>query len=156
MKIKIRKLHPEATIPEYKTQGAAGFDLVSLEDAEILPGESKAVRTGIAVEIPEGFEIQVRPRSGVSLKTSLRVANSPGTVDSDFRGEICVIMHNSNGLLKNSDGTTLELNGSHKISKGERIAQGVVCPVIRAIFEESDDLSDTERGTNGFGSTGLK
>jgi dUTP pyrophosphatase len=143
MKVQIKKLSPDAVIPEYKTSGASGFDLVALEDIEILPGETKMIKTGLAFSVPEGFELQVRPRSGTSLKTPLRVANSPGTVDSDYRGECCVIMTNTSKMLI-----------TQCIKKGDRVAQGVICPVVRAEFEVVEDLSETVRGAGGFGSTG--
>lgn len=151
MKVKIKKLHPDAVIPAYATPGAAGFDLVATEDVEIRPGECKLVKTGLSVEVPAGFEMQVRPRSGLSLKTSLRVANSPGTVDSDYRGEVCVLMWH--GGAKEFDGATSNYQ-IFIIKKGERIAQGVICPVVQAEFEVAEDLSVTDRGAGGFGSTG--
>jgi dUTP pyrophosphatase len=149
MKIKIKKLHPDAVMPKYATEGAAGFDLVALEDYTLFAGGTVLVKTGLSVEIPEGYEMQVRPRSGLSLKTFLRVANSPGTVDSDFRAEVCVIMTNANFFTRDYDTSIF-------IKKGERIAQGVICPVVQAEFEVVEELSDTERGSGGFGSTGTK
>lgn len=149
MKVKIKKLHPDAVIPKYATPGAAGFDLVALEDVEILPGCTRLVKTGLSVEIPTGYELQVRPRSGTSLKTALRVANAPGTVDSDYRGEVCVIMSNTNIY----QGIDYKAKVEH-IKKGDRIAQGVICPVFQAEFEVVEDLSVTDRGAGGFGSTG--
>jgi len=146
MKIRIKKLHEDAVIPKYAMPGDAGFDFYALEDVTIAVGETKLVRTGLAFDVGYGYELQVRPRSGLSLKTSLRVANSPGTVDSSFRGEVCAIMH----LAANSYGTI-----SYTIKKGDRIAQGVVCPVVQADIEVVDYLSETERSTGGFGSTGL-
>ena len=117
---------------------------VALEDVEFTLGETKLVKTGLAIDVGPGYELQVRPRSGLSLKTGLRITNSPGTVDSDYRGEVCVIMMlvPANGYL------------SYKIKKGDRIAQGVVCPVVRADIEVVEDLEDTSRGSGGFGSTG--
>lgn len=166
--VKIRRLHPDAVIPEYATELAAGFDLVAVEDVIIAPGETGLVPTGIAVEIPPGYEMQVRPRSGISRKTKLRVANSPGTVDADFRGEVKVIVdniareeHGSTPRLRNLEGKTEFYNGeyfekyTYIIRKGDRIAQAVIAPVIRANFEVVDELSETERGDGGFGSTGL-
>lgn len=152
MKIKIKKLHPDAVVPTYATPGASGFDLVAIEDVTILPGETKLVKTGLAVEVGYEHELQVRPRSGLSLNSPLRIANSPGTVDSDFRGEICVIMTNTDHpksgfkLPWKKDGTL--------IKKGDRIAQGVVCPIEKATIVLVDVLSSTERGDDGFGSTG--
>lgn len=144
MKVKVKKLHPDAVLPRYATPGAAGFDLVSIEDVIIQPGDKKLIRTGLSMEIPLGYEMQVRPRSGLSLKTSLRIANSPGTVDSDFRGEVGVIAWNTSP------------DQPFVVCKGDRIAQGVIAPVIQASFEEVDELSDTERGAGGFGSTGIR
>lgn len=145
MKVKIKKLHPDAVIPAYATPGAAGFDLVALTDITLFSGETKLIKTGLSVEIPQGFEMQVRPRSGTSLKTPLRVANSPGTIDSDYRGEVCVIMTHTGQPF---------WPGPFEVKKGERIAQGVICPVVQAQFEVTEDLSVTDRGAGGFGSTG--
>ena len=142
MFIRIKKLHEDAVIPKYQTEGASGFDLHSVQDYTVYAGQVILVDTGIAYEIPEGLELQVRPRSGLSFKTPLRVANSPGTVDCDFRDSVKVIIENR------SD------NESYTIKKGERIAQGIICPVVRGIFLESKILNDTDRGTGGFGSTG--
>lgn len=144
MIVKVKRLHPDAVIPKYATPGAAGFDLVAVEDVFIVPRETKLVPTGIAVEIPWGYEMQIRPRSGFSLKTPLRIANAPGTIDSDFRGEVKIIVTN-----------TSENKGFY-IKKGDRIAQGVIAPVMRAVFEEVDELSETDRGLGGFGSTGVR
>ena len=136
-------IYKDAVIPQYQSKGAAGFDFHALEDIEIGPRQTKLVKTGLSFEIPEGYELQVRPRSGMSLKTKIRVANSPGTVDSDYRGEICIIMENV-GLLGSLP---------YEIKKGDRVAQGVICPVYQAVFIE-DDLSETERGEGAFGSSG--
>jgi dUTP pyrophosphatase len=142
-KVKIKRVHPDAVIPKYATPGSAGFDMVAVEDVTLEPGEAKLVRTGLAFEIPEGYEMQVRPRSGISLKTPLRIANSPGTVDADFRGEVRIIAWNTG-------------DDEISINKGDRIAQGVIAPVVRAQFEVVDELSETERGAGAFGSTGTK
>ena len=139
--MRIKKTHPEAVIPKYATEGSAGFDLVTVEDIVIDPGETKLVRTGLAFEVPRGHELQIRPRSGISLRTKLRVIL--GTVDSDYRGEIGVIVDNIG-------------NESELITKGTRIAQGVVSPISVANMVEVDELSQTERGAGGFGSTGTK
>lgn len=146
MKLKIKKLHPDAVMPQYAHEGDSGFDLVALEDVELLSGDTKLIKTGLSFEIPKGYELQVRPRSGMSLKTALRVANAPGTVDSSFRGEVCIIIT----LLV--DHKTL----FYQIKKGDRIAQGVICPVVRAEFELVEELSATIRDSNGFGSSGIK
>jgi dUTP pyrophosphatase len=159
MKVRIKKLSPDAVVPRYATPGSVGFDLVATEDVSLLPGETKLVSTGLSFEIPEGYELQVRPRSGVSLKTKLRVANAPGTVDSDFRGAVSVIMTNtstarSQGFAGTIGEATAVVTEAIQIKKGERIAQGVIAPVIQAEFEVAEDLSETERGAGGFGSTG--
>lgn len=142
MRIKIKKTHTDAIIPAYQTAGASGFDMHSVQEYKVYAGQVLLVDTGIAFEIPEGYELQVRPRSGLSFKTPLRVANSPGTVDSDFRDSVKVIIENR------SD------NEDYTIKKGERIAQGIICPVLQADFMEVSELNGTARGTAGFGSTG--
>ena len=134
-----------AVIPEYKTPGAAGADLCAFLDAPLtIPaGRSALVPTGLFFEIPQGYEVQVRPRSGLAAKSGVTVLNSPGTIDSDYRGEIKVILIN----LGNAD---------FVINSGDRIAQMIVAPVTQAAFTISDSLSETERGAGGFGSTGTK
>lgn len=149
MKVRIKKLHPDAVVPKYATKSASGFDLVAIEDQTIYPGCTNLVKTGLAVSIPEGYELQIRPRSGLSLKTNLRVANSPGTVDADYRGEVCVIMHNA-AVYQGID----YMQKCEHIKRGERIAQGVICPVQQVDFEEVQELDETNRGSGGFGSTG--
>jgi dUTP pyrophosphatase len=148
MKVKIKKLHPDAQIPKYAHLGDSGFDLVAIEDVSFNGGETRLVRTGLAISVGSGYELQVRPRSGLSLKTPLRVANSPGTVDSSYLGEICVIVTNTDPPLDSR-------YSSRYIKKGDRIAQGVVCPVERVEFEEVESLDETERGDGAFGSTGV-
>ena len=137
-----KKLHPAAVVPTYETPGAAGMDLRSVEDGILKPGERKLVPTGLALAIPEGFEMQVRPRSGLALKSGITVVNAPGTVDSDYRGAVGVI------LLNTSDVTFI-------YSAGDRIAQAVFAPVAK-VFESElvDELPPTARGEGGFGSTG--
>lgn len=169
IKVKIKRTHPDATLPRYAHDGDAGFDLVAVEDVIIEPGETKLVRTGLAVELPPGYELQVRPRSGVTLKTKLRVQS--GTVDSNYRGEIGVIVDNIAPLyLADGWGPALEgtaylvdgfkitdgnfVYGTYIIRKGDRIAQAVINAVPRASFVEVDELSESERGTGGFGSSG--
>jgi len=159
MKIQFKKLHPDAVIPQYATAGAAGFDLVATEDVEFPPGATKLVKTGLAVNVGPGYEMQVRPRSGMSLKTPMRVANAPGTVDSDYRGEVCVIMTNT--FVKqplSNGGATMDIylpkEGYQFIKKGDRVAQGVIVAVEQAEIEVVDELDSTERGAGGFGSTG--
>lgn len=154
MKVKVKKLHPDAVIPTYAKPGDSGFDFVSIQDVCIFPGQTVMVETGIAVEIPEGFELQVRPRSGMSFKTPLRVSNSPGTVDSGYRGPCNVLLTNTSN--PNNPFTNEFTNGNAQfIRKGDRIAQGVVCPVIKVEFEEVTELSDSVRNESGFGSSGV-
>jgi len=165
--VKIKRLHPDATVPQYATAGAAGFDLVAVEDVIIAPGETAKVRTGLAFELPPGYELQIRPRSGISAKTKLRVANSPATIDSDYRGEVCVLIDNVAPTpyrrltyVRRIDGAVYSVDikrpeGSYLIRKGDRVAQGVIAPVYRAAFEVVDELSETGRGAGGFGSTGV-
>ena len=129
-------------IPEYKTEGSSGLDLSSVEDVVLFPRQTKMVSTNLSVEIPEGYEIQIRPRSGLAAKHSITVLNAPGTIDSDYRGEIKVILHNLG---------TYDFN----ISKGDRIAQMVLAKVEKMKLFESE-LSETERNEGGFGSTGNK
>ncbi len=139
--VKFKKLHDDAKIPEYQTKGSAGFDLASLESVIIYSKQVRIVSTGLALEIPQGYELQIRPRSGTSVKTKLRIANAPGTIDSDYRGEIGLIIENTG-------------DDFCKIEAGERIAQGVLSRVQQARFEQIEELSVTERGEGGFGSTG--
>ena len=160
-------------VPKYTHIGDAGIDIRALEDYEILPGETKLVKTGIKIAIPQGYEIQVRPRSGLSLKTKMRVANSPGTIDSNYRGEIGIIIDNIEPPIKdityepvlNEDGTIKELNVTSilhgapcHIQKGDRIAQLVLAEVPLAHFYQVENIGvfDSERGEDGFGSSGKK
>ena len=142
MKLKIKKLKNEAQIPSYQTKEAAGFDLHSIEDAVLKPGERKLIGTGLAFEIEYGYEVQIRPRSGLAYKHGITVLNTPGTIDSDYRGEIKVLLINHS-------------NDAFEIKKGDRIAQAVVAPVIQAEIVEVEELSETKRGEGGFGSTGV-
>lgn len=156
IRIKIKRLHPDAIIPQYATESASGFDLVAIEETAIAQGETKLIKTGLALEVPNGFELQIRPRSGLSLKTNLRVANSPGTVDADYRGEIGVIITNIGSSCHDrfGNGCGCQSDGRILIKKGDRIAQGVICPVVRGMFMGSESLNETKRGDGGFGSTG--
>lgn len=146
--VKIQRLpHAEGLpLPAYATPGAAGMDLACALPADaplsLAPGDCAAIPTGFAIALPEGFEAQVRPRSGLARNHGVTVLNSPGTVDCDYRGEITV-------LLVNHGRTSVE------ISRGMRIAQMVVAPVVQIMLEESGELSQTARGSGGFGSTGL-
>lgn len=128
-------------LPAYATDGAAGMDVLAAEDVEIAPGARHAVATGFALAIPAGYEIQVRPRSGLALKHGITVPNTPGTIDSDYRGELKVILINH--------GTE-----PFAIARGDRIAQLVLAPVVQARWDEVEDLDETARGAGGFGSTG--
>ena len=131
----------ELALPKYATDGSAGMDIVSAETVRIAPGARHAVATGLAVAIPHGYEIQVRPRSGLALKHGITVPNTPGTIDSDYRGELKVI------LINHSSET-------FAVERGDRVAQLVLAPVTQASWQEVDALDDTERGAGGFGSTG--
>ncbi|MFA2606337.1 dUTP diphosphatase [Bacillus cereus] len=146
LRVKIKRVK-DVELPKYARAGDSGFDLVAAEDTIIWPGETKVVPTGLAFEIPPGYELQVRPRSGISRNTKLRVIL--GTVDSGFRGEVGVIVDNTERNL----GANMK---AHIIERGTRIAQGVIAPVETAHFVEVDELSVSERGVGGFGSTGVK
>jgi dUTP pyrophosphatase len=138
--VKFKKLHPDAQMPEYKTPGAAAMDLYAVEDANLHHGEVCMVSTGIAIALPEGYEAQIRARSGNAAK-GIIVVNGPGTIDSDYRGEIKVLL--------------ATVTRPHAIKKGDRIAQMLIAPVYKAKFTEVVDLEATERGSGGFGSTGV-
>ncbi len=142
MKIKITRLSPSAQIPFYANPGDAGLDLVSTHREEIPPHESRLIKTGIAIELPLHTEAQVRPRSGLALKNQITVLNSPGTIDSGYRGEIGVILinHGKNVFV---------------VEPGMKIAQMVIASVLHAEIEVTDQLSETKRGEGGFGSTGV-
>jgi dUTP pyrophosphatase len=141
MKLQFKKLEETAIIPEFKTEGSAGMDISSIEDVSLAPGQFKIVKTGLACAIEPGYEVQVRPRSGMACKHGITVINTPGTIDSDYRGEIGV------GLINLSQ-------GQFDIKKGDRIAQLVVNKIEQPIIKVVDELDETERGTGGFGSTG--
>jgi dUTP pyrophosphatase len=141
--VRIRRLpHGQGLeLPAYATAGAAGMDVLSAEDVTLDPGSSRAVATGFAVAIPPGYEIQVRPRSGLALKHGISVPNTPGTIDSDYRGELKVILINHGPE-------------AFAIARGDRIAQLVLAPVTLAAWDEVAELDETARGAGGFGSTG--
>ena len=143
VKLLIKKVDKNVVLPEYKTHGSSGMDLeANIEQiVKIFPGETKIIPTGISVAIPQKYEIQIRPRSGLAAKNSISVLNTPGTIDADYRGEIKVILIN---LGKNV----------FEIKKNDRIAQMVVTPIIKAELEVVENLPDTYRGKGGFGSTG--
>ncbi len=138
--IKWKRIHQDAVIPSYVHEGDAGFDFTSIEDVALTPYARKIVKTGLKVEIPAGYEMQIRPRSGISLKTPVLIANAPGTIDSGYRGEVGIIVLNNSA-------------SKYKIEKGEKIAQGVIKEVVPVIHIEADKLSETMRGEGGFGST---
>ncbi|MCY7794117.1 deoxyuridine 5'-triphosphate nucleotidohydrolase [Bacillus spizizenii] len=166
MHVNIKRLSPDAQTPAYAHATDAGFDLVAAEDVIIEPGATACVPTGLAFEIPEGFEMQIRPRSGITLKTKLRV--QLGTVDAGYRGEVGVIVDNisreewgSTPRLRTLSGKAEKIDGTYYpkstyiIRKGDRIAQALIKPVEQAMFTEVDALGDSDRGAGGFGSSGV-
>ena len=143
VKVLVKKLDPKVQLPSYKTKGSSGMDLMAFikDPIKIAPNTSALIPTGISVAIPNDVEIQIRPRSGLAAKSSISVLNTPGTIDSDYRGELKIILFNHSKekfVVKNND----------------RIAQMVLMPVLKIDFEEVDNLPDTLRGSGGFGSTG--
>ncbi len=140
VKVKIKRLHSEAKIPIHATEHAAGFDIYSLDDVNVNPGETKKIPTGIAFEIPLGHYVRIEDRSGLAIKGIHKVA---GVIDADYRGEVHIVLHNST-------------NEPFHIEKHDRIAQGIITPVLQADFEEAMELSETVRGSGGFHSTGKK
>ena len=143
IKVLIKKLSHKAQIPIYKTEGSSGMDLMALTEDKIVikPNKSALVPTGLSVAIPDDNEIQIRPRSGLAAKSSISVLNTPGTIDSDYRGELKVILFNHG-------------DKEFIINNGDRIAQMVLVPILKVQFEEVQDLPETIRGSGGFGSTG--
>ena len=143
VKILIKKLNSKVKLPKYKTDGSSGMDLMAFlsKPISIMPQKSELIPTGLSIAIPENTEIQIRPRSGLAAKNNISVLNTPGTIDSDYRGELKVILYN---------------HGSEEfiINNEDRIAQMVLVPIIKATFEEVNDLPKTIRGEGGFGSTG--
>ena len=140
--VKVKRLIPEAQLPRYEHPGDSGADLVAVTDYTLQPMQWFAVPTGLSAEVPMGFELQVRPRSGLALKHGVTILNTPGTVDAGYRGEIKVILLNLGSV-------------AFQINKGQKIAQLVVAPVAWGKFEEVDELSSSQRGNGGFGSTGM-
>ena len=143
VKVLVKKLNPKVQLPSYKTEGSSGMDLMAFIEGQIkiAPNSSALIPTGISVAIPIDVEIQIRPRSGLAAKSNISVLNTPGTIDSDYRGEIKVILFNHSSkefIVKNKD----------------RVAQMILMPVLKIDFEEVDDLPETIRGSGGFGSTG--
>ena len=143
--ILIKRLSKNISLPKYETDGSSGMDLsANIEkEIEIAPGKTSIIPTGLALAIPKNFEIQIRPRSGLAAKNQISVLNTPGTIDADYRGELKVILIN---LSENT----------FKVQKGLRIAQMILCPVVKATLKEVDVLEETIRGSGGFGSTGTR
>ena len=143
VKVLIKKLNPEAKLPSYKTKGSSGMDLMALVDDKIIvkPNSSELISTGLSIAIPEDLEIQIRPRSGLAAKSSISVLNTPGTIDSDYRGELKIILFNHG-------------NKDFIVNNNDRVAQMVLTPVLNMELEEVDQLPKTIRGSGGFGSTG--
>ena len=143
IKVQIKKLDPDVEIPEYKTSGSSGVDLKAFIKNKVIikPFKSIIIPTGLSIAVPENCEIQIRPRSGLAANSNISILNTPGTIDSDYRGEIKVIMYNHS-------------NKEFSVNNGDRIAQMILMPVFKFKFEEVDILSKTVRGTGGFGSTG--
>ena len=142
-KVLVKRLNPEVELPAYKTSGASGMDLMAFVDQpiKIVPKSSCLVPTGLAIAFSEDYEIQIRPRSGLAVKNNITVLNTPGTIDSDYRGEIKIILFNHG-------------NEEFIINNKDRVAQMILSPVIKMNLEEADDLPDSIRGEGGFGSTG--
>ncbi|AYD39752.1 dUTP diphosphatase [Clostridium fermenticellae] len=143
MEIKIKKVSEEAKLPEYAHASDAGMDLFSIEEKVIGAGGTSLIRTGIIVELPENTEAQIRPRSGLALKNSITVLNSPGTIDQGYRGEICIILINHG-------------RSDFKVEKYMKIAQMVIKPVLKVSIKEVKEIAASDRNDNGFGSTGIK
>ena len=143
VKILIKKLSSKVKLPSYKTDGSSGMDLMAFIDKpiSIMPQTSKLIPTGLFIAIPEDTEVQIRPRSGLAAKSSISVLNTPGTIDSDYRGEIKIILFNHG-------------KEEFTVNNGDRIAQMILIPVLKAEFEEVKELPETVRGSGGFGSTG--
>ena len=143
VKVLVKKLNPSVQLPTYKTSGASGMDLMAfiVEPINLKPGKSCVVPTGLSVAFSGKYEIQIRPRSGLAAKNNISVLNTPGTIDSDYRGEIKVIIYNHG-------------NENFSINNGDRIAQMILTPVIKMELEETNNLPETIRGEGGFGSTG--
>ena len=143
VKVLVKKLNSKVKLPLYKTEGSSGMDLIAFLDKpiEIKPNNSALIPTGLSIAIPEDLEVQIRPRSGLAAKSNITILNTPGTIDSDYRGELKVILFNHG-------------NKKFIVKNNERIAQMVLTPILKVDFEEVDSLPDTVRGAGGFGSTG--
>ena len=158
VKVGFKKVHPDAKLPTYAHEGDAGMDVCAVEDVDLLMFTPTLVNTGLVADIPEGYEIQVRPRSGLALKYGITVWNSPGSIDSGYRGQIGIILlWSPYGLAdkeRRKEGVIV-VPEKYTIKKGERIAQLVLSPVTTCAPVEVQDVSETERGSGGFGSTGI-
>tara|TARA_B100001029_G_C14754871_1_gene282749 strand:+ start:72 stop:509 length:438 start_codon:yes stop_codon:yes gene_type:complete len=143
VRVLVKRLDPKVNLPEYKTSGSSGMDLMAFIENKItiLPKTSQIVPTGLSIAIPEDCEVQIRPRSGLAAKFSISVLNTPGTIDSDYRGEIKVILYNHS-------------NKSFDVNNSDRIAQMILVPILKMEFDEVNELPGTFRGSGGFGSTG--
>jgi len=143
VRVLIKRLSPSVQLPSYKTNGASGMDLMAFieQPIKLKPGKSCLVPTGLSVAFPEEYEIQIRPRSGLAAKNNITVLNTPGTIDSDYRGELKIILFNHG-------------NENFQINNSDRIAQMILTPIIKMELQETDELPDTVRGEGGFGSTG--
>ena len=143
VKVLVKKLDPKVQLPSYKTEGSSGMDLMAFDEnpIKIAPNTSELIPTGLTVAIPNDLEIQIRPRSGLAAKSSIGVLNAPGTIDSDYRGELKIILFNHS-------------KKDFVVNNNDRVAQMVLLPVLKVDFEEVDELPDTLRGSGGFGSTG--
>ena len=143
VKVLVKKLNSRVKLPSYKTEGSSGMDLIAFVEKpiEVNPNSSALIPTGLSIAIPEDCEVQIRPRSGLAAKSNISVLNTPGTIDSDYRGELKVILFNHG-------------NKQFVVKNNERIAQMVLTPILKVDFEEVDSLPDTIRGSGGFGSTG--
>lgn len=171
MNVKVKRFSENAIIPIYAKEGDSGFDVAAVETVVIKPGETKKIPIGLGFEIPNGYELQIRPRSGITTKTKLRV--QLGTIDAGYRGEVNVIVDNTNDIKRisliekfrkwqakrrgqYSHKGELHEEGTYVIDIGTRIAQGVIVPVVQASLEEVDRLSESDRGKSGFGSSGIR
>ena len=145
LRIKRLENNQDLPLPKYETDGSAGIDLLAAIDAPIIlkSGEIKLIKTGIAIALEKGYEAQVRPRSGLALKNGVTVLNTPGTIDSDYRGEVCVILINHS-------------KENFTVTRGMRIAQMIIAAYVQVEIDEVNNLDETARGTGGFGSTGVK
>ena len=143
VKVLVKKLNPKVKLPSYKTEGSSAMDLMEFVENQIIisPNNSALIPTGLSVAIPKDVEIQIRPRSGLAIKSNISVLNAPGTIDSDYRGELKIILFNHS-------------NAEFIVKNNDRIAQMVLTPVLKVDFEEVDALPDSTRGSGGFGSTG--